>query len=157
MAGLQAVTGAYGYSGKYIARQLLDAGEEVITLTNSTDRANEFGGRVRAYPLSFDRPDDLARALDGVEVLYNTYWVRFNHKNFTHADAVRNTLTLFDAAKRAGVGAGRAYQHHQPVGGLAAGVLQREGAAGARAGRVGAVARHPAADGAVRQGGHPDQ
>ena len=47
MAGLQAVTGAYGYSGKYIARQLLDAGEAVITLTNSTDRANEFGGHVQ--------------------------------------------------------------------------------------------------------------
>ena len=39
-----------------------------------------------------------------METLYNTYWVRFNHKTFTHADAVRNTLTLFDAAKRAGVG-----------------------------------------------------
>ncbi len=103
MAGVQAVTGAYGYSGKYIARQLLDAGEEVITLTNSTDRANEFGGRVRAYPLSFDRPADLTQALEGVEVLYNTYWVRFNYKTFTHADAVRNTLTLFDAARRAGV------------------------------------------------------
>jgi NADH dehydrogenase len=97
------VTGAFGYSGKYIARKLLDAGQTVITLTNSTDRANEFGGRVRAFPLSFDRPDDLARALEGVEVLYNTYWVRFNHKAFTHADAVRNTMVLFDAAKRAGV------------------------------------------------------
>jgi NADH dehydrogenase len=100
---VQAVTGAFGYSGKYIARNLLESGESVITLTNSTDRANEFGGRVQAFPLSFDRPDDLARALDGVEVLYNTYWVRFNHKNFTHADAVRNTMTLFDAARRAGV------------------------------------------------------
>jgi len=103
VTAVQAVTGAFGYSGKYIARNLLESGESVITLTNSTDRANEFGGRVQAFPLSFDRPDDLARALDGVEVLYNTYWVRFNHKNFTHADAVRNTMTLFDAARRAGV------------------------------------------------------
>ena len=39
----------------------------------------------------------------GVSVLYNTYWVRFNHKKFTHADAVKNTITLFDAAKEAGV------------------------------------------------------
>jgi len=29
------VTGAFGYSGKYIARRLLDAGYEVKTLTNS--------------------------------------------------------------------------------------------------------------------------
>ena len=35
--------------------------------------------------------------------LYNTYWVRFNHKTFTHADAVANTLTLFAAAREAGV------------------------------------------------------
>jgi NADH dehydrogenase len=103
MNAVQAVTGAFGYSGKYIARKLLDAGETVTTLTNSIDRANEFGGHILAHPLSFDRPDDLARALDGVEVLYNTYWVRFNHKDFTHADAVRNTLVLFDAAVRAGV------------------------------------------------------
>jgi NADH dehydrogenase len=36
-------------------------------------------------------------------VLYNTYWVRFNHKRFKHAVAVRNTERLFDAAKEAGV------------------------------------------------------
>ena len=36
-------------------------------------------------------------------MLYNTYWVRFNHPTFTHADAVQNTLTLFEAAQRAGV------------------------------------------------------
>ncbi len=102
-ASLHAVTGAFGYSGRYIARRLLAAGRRVITLTNSADRANEFGGRVPAYPFHFDRPDELAASLAGVEVLYNTYWVRFNHKLFRHADAVRNTLILFDAAQRAGV------------------------------------------------------
>jgi NADH dehydrogenase len=100
---IHAVTGAFGYSGKYIAHRLLRAGRPVITLTNSTDRANEFGGRLRVYPFNFDRPDELARALAGVEVLYNTYWVRFNHPLFRHADAVRNTIILFDAARRAGV------------------------------------------------------
>lgn len=98
-----AVTGAFGYSGKYIAHRLLAQGRPVLTLTNSTDRANEFGGRVRVCPFHFDRPDELARSLAGVEVLYNTYWVRFNHPLFRHADAVRNTLALFAAAKRAGV------------------------------------------------------
>jgi len=38
-----------------------------------------------------------------VRVLYNTYWVRFNHKLFTLADALKNSLTLFNAAKEAGV------------------------------------------------------
>ena len=45
----------------------------------------------------------LVEQLQGVTVLYNTYWVRFNHRLFKHADAVENTLTLFDAARKAGV------------------------------------------------------
>jgi len=100
---IHAVTGAFGYSGKYIAKRLLDAGQEVITLTNSGNRPNPFGGMVKAYPFNFDNPDELVRSLQGVSVLYNTYWVRFNHKMFQHADAVKNTLILFEAAKAAGV------------------------------------------------------
>ena len=100
---LHAVTGAFGYSGKYIARRLLDLGHEVITLTNSPDRTNPFDGRVKPYPFNFDNPDQLAQSLRGVSVLYNTYWVRFNHKLFKHADAVRNTERLFEAAARANV------------------------------------------------------
>ncbi len=100
---LDAVTGAFGYSGKYITRKLLAAGHAVITLTDSVDRQHEFGDRLTTAPFNFTHPDALAEALTGVSVLYNTYWVRFNHPLFTHADAVRNTLTLFDAAKRAGV------------------------------------------------------
>ena len=40
-----AVTGAYGYSGQYIAQRLLDAGHEVYTLTNSPHRANRSAAR----------------------------------------------------------------------------------------------------------------
>jgi uncharacterized protein YbjT (DUF2867 family) len=100
---LSAVTGAFGYSGRYIAQKLLAGGHSVITLTNSPQRANEFAGRIRAFPFHFDEPDELVRSLQGVEVLYNTYWVRFNHRLFKHADAVQNTLTLFEAAQKAGV------------------------------------------------------
>lgn len=98
-----AVTGAFGYSGKYIAERLLGQGENVVTLTNSTGRKNPLGDRLRAVPFNFDQPARLTEALRDVSVLYNTYWVRFNHRNFTHADAVRNTMILFDAAKAAGV------------------------------------------------------
>lgn len=98
-----AVTGAFGYSGKYIARRLLAKGHQVITLTNSLHRENPFGDRVQAYPFQFDNPAALTETLRGVDVLTNTYWVRFNHKLFQHADAVQNTLTLFEAAKAAGV------------------------------------------------------
>jgi len=99
-----AVTGAFGYSGKYIAQRLVDRGHNVITLTNSPHRANPFGETIRAYPFNFDKPHKLAESLQEVSVLYNTYWVRFNHELFTHANAVRNTVTLFNAAKTAGVG-----------------------------------------------------
>ncbi len=98
-----AVTGAFGYSGKYIAQRLLAQGKQVITLTNSTDRDNAFHGRVPARPFHFDNPAQLAESLQGVAVLYNTYWVRFNHKTFKHVDAVQNSITLFNAAKAAGV------------------------------------------------------
>ena len=100
---LHAVTGAFGYSGKYIAKRLLDRGYEVITLTNSPDRANPFAGQVEPCPFNFDNMKELTRSLRGVSVLYNTYWVRFNHKRFKHADAVKNTEQLFQAAKEANV------------------------------------------------------
>ena len=100
---LHAVTGAFGYSGKYIAKRLLAKGREVITLTNSVGRQNPFGDQVKAFPYDFDQPERLCKTLEGVSVLYNNYWVRFNHKTFTHADAVRNSRVLFQAAKDAGV------------------------------------------------------
>jgi NADH dehydrogenase len=100
---VHAVTGAFGYSGRYIARRLLEAGHRVITLTNSIRREDPFGGRVQAYPFSFDNPRQLVESLKGVKVLHNTYWVRFNHRSFTHARAIDNTLALFSAAREAGV------------------------------------------------------
>jgi len=102
------VTGAFGYSGQYIARRLLERGCAVRTLTNSPDRANPFAGRVAAVPYDFDDPARLAESLRGAAVLYNTYWVRFNSSRsgpvFSHSTAVENTLRLFAAAKEAGVG-----------------------------------------------------
>jgi NADH dehydrogenase len=98
-----AVTGAFGYSGRYIARRLLAAGHEVLTLTNSVNRENPFGEAVRVAPFHFDQPERLAQSLRGVEALINTYWVRFDHKLFTHAQAVANTRILFAAARQAGV------------------------------------------------------
>jgi len=98
-----AITGAFGYSGRYIAEHCLKAGHEVITLTNSTRRENPFGGRVAAFPLDFGNPQLLAESLRGTHALINTYWVRFNHRLFTHAQAVANSKILFEAAKAAGV------------------------------------------------------
>jgi NADH dehydrogenase len=98
-----AVTGAFGYSGRYIAKRLLEARHSVVTLTNSPHRANPFGSTVAAMPFHFDQPKLLTESLRGVEVLINTYWVRFDHRLFSHSQAVANSKVLFRAAKDAGV------------------------------------------------------
>ncbi|HEV2391422.1 MAG TPA: NAD(P)H-binding protein [Verrucomicrobiae bacterium] len=97
------VTGAFGYSGKYIAARLLEAGHRVRTLTNSLERANPFGDQVQALPFSFDNPAKLAESLNGAAVLYNTYWVRFNYGDFSRRRAIENSLKLFEACRVAGV------------------------------------------------------
>ena len=97
------VTGAFGFSGKYIAARLLRMGVVVRTVTNSVNRQNPFGNEVEARPFHFDDHRRMVSALAGGDVLYNTYWVRFNHDDFTHSMAVDNTAKLFAAAKEAGV------------------------------------------------------
>ena len=97
-----AVTGAFSYSGKYITRRLLGRGEDVITLTGHPNRPDPFGGRVEAFPLDFDEAS-IACSLQGVEVLVNTYWVRFDKDQNTQPRAVENTRKLVNAAKAAGV------------------------------------------------------
>jgi uncharacterized protein YbjT (DUF2867 family) len=99
-----AVTGAFGFSGRYIARRLLTLRHEVITLTDSPNRSNPFGGSIKAFPYNFSKPHELRKSLLGVDVLVNTYWVRFdNPPHFTFAQAVANSKVLLDAAKGAGV------------------------------------------------------
>lgn len=101
--GRHVVTGAYGYSGKYIAARLLERGGAVHTLTNSTERRNPFGDAVTASPLAFDDHAALVESLRDADALYNTYWVRFDHRDFSHTQAVENTRRLFAAARDAGV------------------------------------------------------
>jgi uncharacterized protein YbjT (DUF2867 family) len=97
-----AVTGAFSYSGKYITKRLLARGEEVITLTGHPNRPDPFGGKVKAYPLDFDEVG-MTRSLQGVDVLVNTYWVRFDKRENTQPRAVENTRKLINAAKAAGI------------------------------------------------------
>ena len=54
---LAVVTGAFSYTGRYIARRLLDQGVRVRTLARSPDRGDSFGGRVEVAPLDFSDPD----------------------------------------------------------------------------------------------------
>lgn len=75
---IHVVTGAFGYSGKYITTRLLNEGLTVHTLTNSLRRPNPFGAKVKASPFNFANLPMLVASLKGARVLYNTYWVRFN-------------------------------------------------------------------------------
>ncbi len=100
---LDVVTGAFGYTGRYVARRLLDRGKRVLTLTGHPGRENPFGERVRTAPFNFDRPEALRDSLRGARVLFNTYWVRFPYGRTTYDLAVDNTRTLIRAAEEAGV------------------------------------------------------
>jgi uncharacterized protein YbjT (DUF2867 family) len=97
------VTGAFSYSGSRIAELLIESGREVRTLTHHPDREHPLRARVQASPYRFDDPAALARSLEGITTLYNTYWVRFERGRTTFANAVANSRTLFEAARRAGV------------------------------------------------------
>lgn len=100
---LHAVTGAFSYSGKYIARLLLEKGQRVRTLTGHPDRPDPLRERIEAKRLAFDDYAALVENLRGASVFYNTYWVRFDYGEMTFDRAVENTKTLFRAAVEAGV------------------------------------------------------
>ncbi|MGC4064175.1 MAG: NAD(P)H-binding protein [Polyangiaceae bacterium] len=103
MQALHVVTGAFGYSGRYIAGGLIAKGHRVRTLTNSPHRQSPLQGQIEVRPLDFTNEPALVESLVGAKVLYNTYWVRFDHATFNHEQAVHDTKVLFDAARKAGV------------------------------------------------------
>ena len=102
-APLSIVTGAFGFSGRRIAQKLLLRGERVRTLTNHPHTGSALHQQVEALPLDFRDMAGLTRAMTGAHVLYNTYWVRFAHRDRSHESAVTNTERLIRAAEAAGV------------------------------------------------------
>jgi NADH dehydrogenase len=75
VAELDVVTGAFSYTGRHIAEALLDRGRRVRTLTRRPAPSHPLATRVESAPLAFD--DSLRESLQGADILYNTYWVRF--------------------------------------------------------------------------------
>jgi uncharacterized protein YbjT (DUF2867 family) len=101
---LDVVTGAFSYTGRFIAPRLLARGRRLRTLTNHPDPSQPLFGRIEScHPLDFTRPQVLVEALRGADTLYNTYWVRSTHGAASFAQAVRNTTVLIEAARAAGV------------------------------------------------------
>ncbi len=97
------VTGAFGYTGKYITKRLLARGIRVKTLTGHPDPHSSFAGRISVAPYRFDNPGDLVKSLQGTTVLINTYWIRFPYGSATYDMAVANTKILIRAAEEAGI------------------------------------------------------
>src|SRR3989442_5710807 len=101
MAEFSVVTGAFSYTGKYIAQRLLALGQPVKTLTRRSPVDPD--KRLSVAPLDFADRDGLASALRGATTLYNTYWVRFPRGRVTFRQAVANSERLIEAAVIAGV------------------------------------------------------
>ena len=99
MADFDVVTGAFGYTGRYLAQRLLQSGRRVRSLTNHPQPSEV----IPSYPFTFEEPQRLVEALAGATTLYNTYWVRFNRGSATFDRAVANTKILLSAARQAGV------------------------------------------------------
>jgi uncharacterized protein YbjT (DUF2867 family) len=97
------VTGAFGYTGRYITSLLLERGVNIRTLTGHPRNPGLFDQPVEVLPFNFDHSDKLARSMEGAGAVFNTYWIRFPQGTLTFEQAVNNVKVLIDAARRAGV------------------------------------------------------
>lgn len=100
---LDVVTGAYSFTGRFIARRLMAQERSIRTLTNHAQREGAEDIKAEVAPLQFADRDALVESMRGAEVLYNTYWVRFQHGSVRFGEAVANTRVLMGAARDAGV------------------------------------------------------
>ena len=103
MTDFDVVTGAFSYTGSYIARRLLGVGRRVVTLARRPDPEHPLAAQVEFAPLAFGDPEGLRSALEGASTLYNTYWIRFPHGSATYDGAIENTMKLVAAAAQVGV------------------------------------------------------
>jgi nucleoside-diphosphate-sugar epimerase len=101
--GFDVVTGAFSFTGRFIARRLLAQERRLKTLTNHPHRNGAEDITAEVAPLQFTDREALVESLRGADVLYNTYWVRFRHGKVRFGDAVANTRILLGAARDAGV------------------------------------------------------
>jgi dihydroflavonol-4-reductase len=99
------VTGATGFVGWHVARQLLDRGDAVRALARDPSKLRELDG-VEAIRGDLRDADSLKRAVEGCGVVYHVaadyrLWTRDPQDMFR--SNVEGTRNLLDAARRAGV------------------------------------------------------
>ena len=110
--GIYLVTGGAGFIGSHIVSALLARGEQVRVLDNlcTGNRANveAFGGKVKFVEGDLVNADDVARAVDGVEVVLHQAALASVPRSVdtpldTNAACVTGTVTLLAGAHKAGV------------------------------------------------------
>ena len=106
-----ALTGAWSFSGQHIAPRLLAEGWQLRSITNRRPlpQADQYNGRIRASRYTRD-VDQLARDLDGCNVLVSNFWTRHDkppigHRGawLSHLQAVDQSAVLLEAAAKANV------------------------------------------------------
>ena len=101
---MDVVTGAFSFTGRAIAEELLARGRSVRTLSRRQGESGDpLAARIEWAPLQFSDPAALRERLRGAEVLYTTYWIRFERGSSTFARTVENIRLLTEAASEAGV------------------------------------------------------
>eukprot|EP00434_Breviolum_minutum_P000042 symbB.v1.2.000035.t1/scaffold12.1/size699752/15 len=109
MGSRVAITGAFSYSGRYLAKLLLDRGHSVVNLSSrpapiaSAPLSSKELQGVASFPLDFSDERLLGKALEGCSVLWCTYWIRFERNGDTFAAAAQCCEKLFQVARSAGV------------------------------------------------------
>ncbi len=102
-----AITGATGFVGGVLARQLRDAGHEVRALVRDPARAAALTGRgVELVPGDLDDAAALDRLVDGVDGLFHVAgWYKLGQRDPSVGDRVNveGTRNVLAAAQRAGV------------------------------------------------------
>lgn len=106
------VTGGAGFIGSHIAERLVSLGETVRVLDNlstgSIDNLVHLGDRVEFIQGDLQDPERVARAVEGVEVVFHQGALAsvprsIAHPLDTHHACVTGTVTLLDACRQSGV------------------------------------------------------
>ncbi|MHA2276881.1 MAG: SDR family oxidoreductase [Candidatus Kariarchaeaceae archaeon] len=100
---INTVTGAFSYTGSFIAKELLKLNDKIRTLTNHPKPDVSYYEKTEVFPYHFDNYEKLVTSLEGVTTFFNTYWIRFPKKNLSWDIAVDNSRLLFDACRDAKV------------------------------------------------------
>src|SRR3989454_9378915 len=137
MREFSVVTGAFSYTGRYIAQRLLALGQPVKTLTRHRPSGSD--GGIEGASLDFADRNGLVKTLRGATTLYNTYWVRVPRGRVTFEQAVTNSQNLFEAAGAAGARRGPRASRTKPPAAPPPPLLARGGGGAEDAARAGAV------------------